>query len=395
MAITVTTPIAVLHPVRNQMPLGMSADPSWQTYDTYYIILDIEIEEVYDSGTFVAQNINQRLYPNSSGNILLSIHSLLKGIFGHDRPLWSNNTLGSCSGILRRYKYVLTDYGNSAQLSTQTSTAHTVLNAGMNHQSFQDLPLWIAAGKFLTHQPRIKLVRPWQPEWLFYALKNTDTFRLQVELVHEDTSTTIWEPPSMSITGDYGEIAIFPVGYEQLNIESQGTDIVGWKVSILDSSDNVDSEVMEYQIDPMMSDLDRYYFFENSFGGWDTFRTTGKLSIHNFETAALVGVKTLPINYDVRDGNYFREQVENHETFTQATGLGSGPDSLTWAKDLLRAKKIHRISGFAPNLDASQTSVLDMPEILIQTGRASLPQDEEYEYGIEFSYRESFVNHGI
>lgn len=377
------------------MPIGFSADPAWATYSSYYVEIDVEIEEVYGSATYVAQNINKRLYPDGSGNFFLSIKELLQGKFGDDMQAWGSTLVTECTGILRKYRYVLKDYGDGTLLATYTSTEKIVINAGLNHNEFQDLPIKIGQGKFLTHQPRVKLVRHWQPEFLFYPLRNSDTFRVSIDLIHEDSSITTWEPSGYSITGDYGQVAIFPVGYNQLNIEGQATDIIAWKVSVLNSSDQLYSEIMEYRIDPVMSELDRYYYFQNSFGAWDVLRTTGKVSKRQVQTSSVELVTSLTPTYDQRMGNYLREGFQDFQTFTQATGWGANKEYVEWYRDLFRSEKIFRISGHEPNLDGTQASAVDMYQIQLLGNSFSLPEDEEYSFATEFSYREAYINHGL
>lgn len=391
MAITITTDIGAFLPQRNPLVLQLGADASWQTYGTYFIELDLEVEEVYDSGTYVAQGLNTRLYPNQAGSVLINLSALLDRIFAYDRPSWTATASSQGTGMVRRYRYVVSDYGDAAQLSPQTSASKTVLDAGLPRQQENDFVAdWITAGKFLTHQPRIKPVRHWQPEFLYFALPETDTFKVQVELIHEDGSSTDWEP-GLSQTGDLGEIMIIPVGYEQLDIETQASDIVAWRVRILNDADEVKSEDMEYQITPLLHDLDRYFWFQNSLGGWDILRTTGQMSKRQLRIQALEAMTAQALPSDPLQGTMVREQIRTHETYTQATGFGAGTDWLTWYRDFLQSRQVYRVGSIAPNLTADGSELVP---IHLQLSRAELGGDERYDYALEFTYREAFDNVG-
>ena len=391
MAISITTDIGSFLPQRNPLILQLAADAAWQTYGAYFIELDLEVEEVYDSASYVAQSINVRLYPNLAGSVLINISSLLDRIFEPDRPAWNATTVSQAHGMVRRYRYVISDYGDAALLSTQTSSPKVALDAGLPRPLQNNfIASWIESGKFLTHQPRSKPVRHWQPEFLYYACPETDTFRMQVELIHEDGTTTIWEP-GLSAPGALGQVFIFPTGYEQLDIESQASDVVAWQVRMLNAADQVKSEDMRYYIESELHDLDRYFWFQNALGGWDILRTTGKMSKRQIELNALEALVAESLPADTALGNMIREQVVGYEQYTQATGFGGNSAWHVWYRDFLMTRDIFRVGGVAPNLTADGSELVP---IHLLTSRAEFGADEDYDFSLEFTYREAYENAG-
>lgn len=159
--------------------------------------------------------------------------------------------------------------------------------------------------KFLTLQPREKLITTEQPEWLYYPLiypeaSNTLHYWLKIKLhFSDDTDTTITKlivPNSETFTGVKGEVVILPTGYDQLNLSSYenankyimqyevyveayrvftpvGATVGEW---VLQHTTEHFTYVMDYDLQSWKK---RYFLFRNSLGGMDTLCTRGKASI--------------------------------------------------------------------------------------------------------------------
>lgn len=256
------------------------------------------------------------------------------------------------------------------------------------------LPAWLAGSwnaayvgqrRFLTDQPRTKDVTPAQPEWLAWVVPNA-------EQVIEARAAVTWADDSVSshAIGSLSNVAEnsllrLPVGYAQLGIEGLGGPLPAkqWTVGLYGLNDTLLSEEMGYRLDIGCSDLDRYFIFHNQRGGWDSLRTTGRLTI----AADRQQESARPYRDPFADARLPGE-VPYALRATLPTEVRTGPvpeSQRMWVLGLLMSEAVFRVGDAIPGSGAK-----DLRPVMILPGSYGLHEDEDFAEGIAFRYREAY-----
>ena len=389
--LTILTQPSTLSAGRNHIPLRLQSDPSAGSYDEYYITITLRETPVAQTA-LQPIDVSTRFYPPPSGVLDLSLHRILEAYLGTARPNFTIpgvQTFATANRLVTKYAYEIKDYGDGALLSTITGNTLYVANAGFGYQSQPDaLDAWVIEGRFLTQQPRTKLVRPWQREYLTFIMLSTGVLH---ELVVETTDSagtvsTTTTGFSVSSSQVYLPVAV-AVGHDDLGL-TPADDVVKYRVWFEVAGSRA-SEIMTYVIDPIWSDQDRYYIFQNSLGGYDTLRTTGDLKQQE-NVSRIDGQTWAAGSYDRSQGRWRSADVRSYESAEQGVGLQANEAGQAWLRDLLRSPEVYRLGDHRPNLDGSG----DLVPILVEPGSAQVFVDNEFLYGLSFRYRTAFENVG-
>jgi len=381
-------------PVRNPIGIRVQADPNWQSFDDYFVKIEVSVEIPFRSTNFETIDSDIRGYPNQDGIIEFDIKRLIAPYLEADRPdpLLSQGVI--CEKANIRYSYELQEFQNgllSAQISV--SNLHAV-RSGIHYTkgdplSSQSLQSYVGE-KFLTHMPTKLGVSCHQPIWLYVIVPlEVATIDLEVERIYADDSSDILNKFSTNV--DRYDLVYFPAGYLQLDLENGATDDVkGWKVRVRDViKDEYITEIQHFECDCICTPLDRFYLFENSLGGMDTLRTTGELAAGQ-KTGSEISIKSTGPFYDPSYGNLEPHNTEHQEAFVQHTGHITQEENL-WLRDLLRAELAWRLGDWQPNPDASG----DFWPILIERGQMPIMEDNNFLHGIPFKYSDAFQSVGL
>src|SRR5699024_1526775 len=163
---------------------------------------------------------------------------------------------------------------------------------------------------FLTWQPNNKRVTPDQQEYLYYLTTNQayTTLYMHGQATFSDGTTA--DIPSKSIIGATDKLCIIPVGYGQLGLaDLDATKTVKkYSICVNKSADPTAlenrSEDRTYVLDHQYYKHTRYFLYQNSLGGFETLRCTGKFT-DKIEVLQQEGQRVLPANYGPAQASYF------------------------------------------------------------------------------------------
>mgnify|MGYP006879606603 FL=1 len=371
----------------NEVVYRVEVDPNWAALSDYHLIFVLEKEDSYRSNTWGSPQY-YKAWPDSQAIALLNFRRPLRKLITADPPAWpASNQPRLIQGTMNaRYRVTIEEYHSGAVSPSDTivDSPRHVMRTGFNNEVGQYLWAFEIDRTFLTHAPRTKQVTEFQPEWLYY-IRHADFAMDAVVTATTDTGNTT--TVTMSLPGQKHDVIEIPLGFQQLSLAS---NIIKWEVEIRQAGQSSPiSEVMRYELSCACTPLDRYFILENTLGGWDTLRTTGRhstnLSIQSNEA------------YVAEDPVYGsgKHVLIDTDIMAQMEGsVNTGPlskDEARWVGDLLMSKQAYRIGGVNPNLTADGQRV----PIKIIRQKARILQDEADMNGIPINYTNASLSQGL
>ena len=128
--------------------------------------------------------------------------------------------------------------------------------------------------KFLTFAPNPKNTDIYCPEKLYYLVPSTGDYRLTVKKYFSSfDKTTNYEPTALQ----GNSIIEIQASYKKIS-EAEIFPIYSYEIWLSDALGNKCSETFGFTVDRRYQSYARYFLFKNSFGMFDCFRTTGKVT---------------------------------------------------------------------------------------------------------------------
>lgn len=382
--------------VRNPIRFVIQADPAWASKNDYHIRCSVAYEPDYRSGAATSLS-TLRGVPNSVGEVEFNFAPLLQATVGIDPPI-SQFASGAqsriCENLMSRYAIIFQEFeGTSQSGGLSVVPFESVINAGFATRQGQALKAHYDNNKFLTWQPRIKMVTEYQPEFLYWIAKGGD-YMIRVKAYDDDrlVDTQLLH----LITTQRYDVLEFPAGWLQLGLDSlAGGSVNRWTVQIVEGSAQSgglikpsESEIMEYQLDcGNCSSQTRYVVFQNSLGGYDTLRCTGQN-----EASFQVNKTTYRTGQGLASN--IREVYSTVQGSNDSGSLNTGympKDNIPWVKDLLRSQDVY-IVGELTFENPFATGDL-IPVTL--SGSARTYQDEDEAFGVRINWTEANYNQGV
>lgn len=239
--------------------------------------------------------------------------------------------------------------------------------------------------RFLTNQPDNKSVNKDQLEYLYYE-NYTNAGKLNLRV---DCYDAVQDALSTFYTGDVSvstyQIYKIAVGYNQLDIDGNvPVDFVttSYQVFLINDDAVRVSEVRQFYVNNKHYANERYFLFNNSQGGYDTFRTTGegetnadfKYSTANINVAIDSTLKAAPIKV---------YNKTNQETFKATTGWKRKAE-ITWAKEMVNSSRAYEIKLF-------NETIYFIP-IIFTSKKIELFKDKNFLQYMQFEYAYAFEN---
>lgn len=354
------------------------------TRENFRICLDVYMETTYGSGTYTKIHSDE-LIPIS--NVCkFNLQSALHMYMGTDKPAYAQSTITLCTGILRRYKIRYAEkYGTDPvyQAVTESSVCY-VLKGGVTYLQFGYEPVFLTGYtsgnvKFITSQPRTKIVVSTQQEFLYYLVPpSTTTIKLKAKLYYTDNTTITVTALTKTPTVE-NEIYILPVGYTVAIAPSATKTVSKYEVWVENQSDVVKSEVFTYKL-TSKTEVDQHFFlFETSLGSWDTLRTSGE-HVKGITVETQTAQRTLQMLYTNSDGEFEKFDATGTDVFTQSTGYKTKED-IDWLEDLLYTKKVVKIGTDGEHIP-----------VLINTDSITKYKTRDNLFAITFEYQHAFSN---
>ncbi len=373
--------------VRNPIAFTFDCDPDWDTYDDYYIVLKVIVE-----GTLSGYTVELPEFPDENAQVKFDIHRLIEGELSPDLPNMVNTqALFMGDNMNKSYTYLAEEWIDGVLDSTQAlSTDHYACRAGLNLYSQNTLNGFADAGKFLTYQPANKVVTEDQLEWLYLiAGAQGEDWELRYDVTLTDGSQVLNQIYGSSHDAiDRYEVMGFPTGYAQLNLSTHG-EVDYWEVWVQNPGGSVISQRQTYTLNCCdISEYNRYFLFENSLGGFDTVRLTGK-ALQDFETVSTDGERVREVGASVSTRDLFYNNTQSRDGAEQATGYLTEEEVL-WLRDLLRSEEVYRFGGYD---DFTGTGTLQ--PIQVNRGASRIREDGNFLYGIRLIYTDANWHAGI
>ena len=146
--------------------------------------------------------------------------------------------------------------------------------------------------KFLSWLPTTKYSRSGVMEKLFFLFQDNPTgvqYRLVVVITFTDGSHKIVNA-TPQVTYPAFSVMEFKVGFDHLDLVNAqyGKTVQSWEVYLMDSNDDLLSEVRVFNNDTRVFENEKVFFYRNSFSAYDTFRFLGKSEL-NLEYERQIG----------------------------------------------------------------------------------------------------------
>ena len=364
---------------RNPVGFKITADASWDTFDDYYILIRLEYENVYKSGIWT-DLVTVRTTPEPDGTITVDFQGRLEQIVEPDQP--NPDILDGiiCTKIQKRFRVYMEEYQDGVGQGEILNGIRYAVRAGMAFRSDETLWQWIVSNKALTHASRSREITVNFPAWMYFSLSvGTATVYLKAEITFDDDTTSTVTLFTLTGTGLY-DIVCFPVGYQQTGMHTQPKQVKSYEFWIEDSGNNEISDRHIYHLRRKCSSLDRYYLFENSFGGFDTLHTRGK-SKTGFNVQSQNTEVYLSPFYSLSQRANLVYQTESNHSVEQYIGF-SRKDEVLWLRDLLRSEWAFRIGDLSPTMSYST----ELYPIEIERGKSDILEDNVFLSELKFTY---------
>jgi hypothetical protein len=318
--------------------------------ENYKMRADLMVETTHGSDTYTV--IGSKALDPISNVCVFDFQAMADNYLSYAIPTYiqteasiTNNT------VIRRFKTRYFErYGDPAvEKEVTDTTPGYILKAGIKDRDFVGSTLHMETlfqtpGKFLTKQPRIKLVAEAQKEYLYFIAPKTSSgytgaCRLKITISLKNYKDDIVVLKSSLALTEY-RVGLFPVGFTELGLSASAAfeDVKSYTVEVIEtSSGNVISEAFTY-----IPDLDyyadsKYILFSTSSGGFDTLRLTGLLDA-GFEIEKETVQVTKLYDTPATTGEYSDVYPIKKDKFKHNTGWITKAQA-DWIEDLFIAER--------------------------------------------------------
>lgn len=292
-------------------------------------IVTVEGEPVYNSVKF---NLNEFLHAQTAFEI----------------PSYNKTTYERAEYTLFPYRIRYGEkYGTTPEVKKMTtSSVYYFLRGGLSKQEktygVDFLTDWVfGEKKFLTWQPRTKTITRTQHEYLYFVVPSGVTaVRVLVKVYYDDqTSETL---NKIAATGFKArQVYKVPAGYAQISVGSGAgaKKVLKYELWLINNSNSaVISEVFTYKLTDKPTYGEATLLFENSLGGCDTIRLTGK-QYKNFSLSRVQASKISQVEDTVTKGELFNFNIRKRDGASAYTGFLDS-NQKNWIHDLFLSENV-------------------------------------------------------
>ena len=230
---------------------------------------------------------------------------------------------------LRRYYVRFTEESGSPAVKDnwENGDVNTLLCGGIGQDEFAKADFFSGlnnANSLLTNFPDSKEVSKTQPNYLsFFNYDNeAHTVNLRIFIYDEENVQTNFVTPFLSIEVLPNQTVIFPIGYNQLGLETSGVDIKYYKVHVIDGlTQGIDySQTRTILVDDSHQEHERFLLYLNAFCLPEVIRCIGELSSDLIITRE-ESTKILPPDYSTTAEEVFQHNEDFEIGYTYRTGF--------------------------------------------------------------------------
>jgi hypothetical protein len=299
-------------------------------YNNYKVFADVVFETEYQTGRYERVATLEGAV-DSNSNLTFDFSSILHKSFQNSMPTppipaWNNTEPYLADNLRRYYVRLYETYDGSDSVAEFLSSIHNTIYGGISQNLYADFDFFGSLGadnSLLTWLPEGRSIATDQDEYIFwYNYTGADKVISLETSIHNAAGTNITPTKySDGITVPAGQTAVIPVGYTQLDIESDAIDNpLYYDVRVLDYDELQSlnfvyySQSRRYYIDYAYSEETRYLMYMNGFGLPEVLRCTGnfsnQLEIDRQESRAILapeffGTAREKIQYDQDYDNVF------------------------------------------------------------------------------------------
>lgn len=372
--------------VSNRNPVGLyiQCDVNFQSYNSYYINVEVVYEKVHRSNTFYNLYTFNDISPRpTDGVVEINLSSVLQTVSPVDNSDFTTFSRINEAGNTR-YRVYVEEYVNGVVKDYLTVPNAFSFRAGYDFILGQHMQKWIEQGIFLTHQFRQKRTSQNLPEFLSYCIPPDVThITMQVEVTLADGTTGASTPISGLAVNEY-DVHTFKVGYKGLSLiasDNPTNPIISWTVQLKDQNLVFCSEKFTYNRICEIFENNQPFFFENTLGGWDSILITGVVE-KSVNVSKQVAEKVPPVFYDaIQDQPIEIYNVTNQKEYKAFAGYKT-LDEMFIVTGLLKAKYAYLV--LTDNIVPVQ--ITSTKEVLKKT--------KDFIGGFEFTFKEAFNNVG-
>jgi hypothetical protein len=236
--------------------------------------------------------------------------------------------------------------------------------------------------KFLSTRGSSRITRAGQPQWLSFIFKTTGTHTLKFTILATSGPYTL----DVDFTVPAPALVHLPVGLPQQAIEAAvaSGSLVSYEVGVWKSGGYI-SEQITYVKDSRYFHHPRFFIFENSLGGIDTFCATGdKLPDTRFSRTTTEQVRSSA----TRTADGIMEMVlnESEDSFILHTGYFETAEEARWLKDLLLSRHVAEIEEVVPG-DEDYYYRQPMRKCIVAQESTADPADMDFAFAREIRMR--------
>ncbi len=299
----------------------------------YRVLVDVYFETVYNSGKF-EKIASLKDEPNADGTVLFDISSTLnaelKNSYATPPVPDLDYNFWKLADNARRYYISYTEYFDTQSVDVLwvDDTIKRVKSGGVSIEDFakQDpFKNLKPTGRFLTWQPNGKKLKDHQSDWLSWInYMNVAIECLAILKIYYDDGTTHTEEWADDIFLQIWEEALIPVGYNQLGINSYFPDKTAykWEISMIDSEEELISEVRTFYRSFDADIMDREFIYLNSYCVPESFLTHGKWT-ENVKIEKQFANRGLTHNYELINGQEYQWDSSAKNNYVVETGYDS------------------------------------------------------------------------
>lgn len=373
---------------KNTILYTVNANPANQGEPNYVLHADVRLEEPKGTGNYVSK-LKMELEPDVAGEARFQLNEALRGAMRAHVPDINETEIQRVFNIYSRMKVFFGEkFGEDPQLqSLSESSEMMAILGGIQKEYFPDIDFFNSflddKNQWLTWQNKIKRVQRKQEEYLyFYVYKNVFDLRLWTRVYYDDEEQSeTWDQNFRTKAQvKEGEIYCIPVGFIHGGIQAldPSKPVRKYDVGLWDSDGNIIGHTRTYILDETPSPYTRYFLFQNSLGGMDTLRTTGK-AMKDFQGEIDIYEQILPVDYSIQTGQFRKSYASFHNEMEVSTGHLT-KQAADYLQELLLSKEVYEI-----------TDGIRVP-IIIDTDSFRIFSDGDYRYYLRFNYRNAYRN---
>ena len=293
-----------------------------------YIATD-GLNQISDGSLYVEKDISGLLQTKQTGHFdIATVYNIYNLAERFCVQCYRRTTDDTSNAQLSDYFYIIDgkiDKNKQAELNEQSTTI------------WQHL---IDYKRFMTWQPNNKKIDVYHPELLYFPIKQTSSYSIQVREYYANGGTL--QHQLTAFDANAYQIVMLVASY--WNIHS-GTDqiITSFDIWIEDINSVPVSEVRTYLMDYTYQRNARWWLYKNTFGVYEVIRTTGQAEKENNIKKTFIN-KQLPLNHTSADRD--REQI--NVAFDYNMSVDSGPLAKDWSfhfSEFLTSNDVYMLLG--------------------------------------------------